>query len=96
MHSVGQAHLGFIILVNKKTNTEAINHESIHIVQQRELLVVFWYLLYVLMFLWEWFKIFKFWKAYRNIILEKEAYAHEKDNDYLKKRRFFAWVKCLL
>ena len=32
-------------------------------------------------------------KAYRNISFEREAYAHEKDLEYLSHRRRFAWLK---
>ena len=32
-------------------------------------------------------------KAYMNISFEKEAYKNDSDFNYLKKRRFWAWVK---
>lgn len=33
--------------------------------------------------------------AYRDVSFEEEAYAHEKDLDYLKHRKLFSWIKYL-
>lgn len=71
-----------------------INHETIHIKQQQELLVLPFYLIYVL----EWLiKIplygFSPTKAYRNISFEREAYDNETNLSYLSRRRMFAWIK---
>jgi hypothetical protein len=33
--------------------------------------------------------------AYRNISFEREAYANEKDLDYLKRRSFFGFLKSI-
>jgi hypothetical protein len=70
-----------------------INHETIHIHQQRELLVIpfyFWYLT-------EWFiKLFIYGKrAYYNISFEREAYANENNLEYLKTRKTFSFLKYL-
>jgi len=32
-------------------------------------------------------------RAYRSISFEQEAYAHERDADYLKHRRLYAWLR---
>lgn len=69
-----------------------INHESIHTAQMKELLYIFFYIIYGL----EWFvRLFiNGGNAYRNISFEKEAYDHEKDFDYLNNRKHFAqWRK---
>lgn len=78
---------------NANYSKRIVNHESIHIKQQEELLVIPFYILYVT----EWFiKLFFYGKeAYYNISFEREAYANENDYEYLKNRRFWAWLKYL-
>lgn len=71
---------------------QVYNHENIHYAQERELLFVGFYLLYVLMFLWE-LRCMSWRHAYRNIMFEREAYAHQDDKDYLVARKRFAWMK---
>lgn len=67
-----------------------INHETIHIKQQEELLVLPFYILYFT----EWFiKLFFYGKnAYRNISFEREAYANEKNYKYLETRKKYNWI----
>ena len=82
----------FIILKDKKTkdNKVVINHEKIHIEQQKELLVIPFFIWYFV----EWFiRLFMDGNAYRNISFEREAYANEDNVDYLKERRPFAFFK---
>ncbi len=69
------------------------NHESIHWKQSKELLGLFFYILYVV----EWiYKMGIYGKyAYYNISFEREANAHENDKDYLKHRKPYAWIKYL-
>ena len=68
-----------------------INHESIHIKQQEETLVLPFYIIYVT----EWFvKLFFYGKdAYYNISFEREAYDNDDNLSYLKSRKRFAWIK---
>ena len=68
-----------------------INHESIHIKQQEETLVLAFYIIYVT----EWFvKLFFYGKdAYYNISFEREAYDNDDNLSYLKSRKRFAWIK---
>lgn len=68
-----------------------INHESIHIKQQQELLIIPFYLIYII----EWFvKLFFYGKnAYYNISFEREAYSNEYDFEYLKTRKKYTWIK---
>jgi len=70
-----------------------INHESIHTAQMKELLYVFFYIIYVI----EWlFKLFKFGlNSYCNISFEREAYQNEDNLEYLKSRRRLGFVKYL-
>lgn len=77
---------------NSELLNETINHESIHIQQQKELLVLFFYLWYFIEFLIR--RIFtNSDKAYETISFEKEAYENEKNPDYLKDRKFWAFIK---
>lgn len=68
------------------------NHENIHLRQQREMLVLGFYLWYLL----EWvFRVVQYWsfrKGYKNISFEREAYANEGDLGYLNTRKRFAWI----
>ncbi len=72
-----------------------INHEKIHTAQQRELLFVPFYILY----LFEWavrllqYRNFK--EAYYNISFEREAYAYGHNLNYLPHRRHYAWLRHL-
>ena len=71
-----------------------VNHESIHIKQQEELLVIPFYILYVT----EWFiKLFFYGKeAYYNISFEREAYSNDTNLNYLKERKMYSWIKRIL
>ena len=69
-------------------SNEMMNHERIHSAQQRELLFVGFYLAYLL----EWvIRLPMRGNAYRNISFEREAYANQRNLDYLRTRPFFAW-----
>jgi hypothetical protein len=82
----------FIFFRDEGTPTTE-NHERIHIAQQRELLVVFFYLLYV----FDWFigliKYRSLNAAYMRIRFEQEAYAFEHETYYTLNRKFWAWRK---
>lgn len=70
-----------------------VRHEAIHWEQQKEMLVLPFFLWYIVEFM---INLFKFWdwnKAYRNISFEKEAYDFEKEKDYLSLRKRFSWFK---
>ena len=82
------------IFVRERTNKEnavLINHERIHLRQQAELLVIFFYLWYFADFLWKYAKFRNWNKAYRNIIFEREAYDNEYDLEYLEKRKRYGF-----
>jgi len=85
----------FIFLMNKKDklNRVVLNHEKIHIRQQVELLVVFFFVWYGIEFLVRMVQYKNKREAYYNISFEREAYANEKDLDYLKKRSFWSFLK---
>lgn len=73
-------------------SNELMNHERIHSAQQREMLFIFFYLFYVA----EWLvRLPMRGNAYRNISFEREAYENQRNLDYLKNRRHYAWRKYL-
>ena len=88
----GIAIFPFIIIRSKEPSQILINHERIHIRQQLELLVVFFYIWYVLEWFVHYLKVKNFWLAYGMISFEKESYCFEKDLNYLKNRRFWAFL----
>lgn len=83
---------GFIFTV-QPLQAHQLRHEYIHSRQQREML-------YLPFFLWygvEWAVLMLRYRdrmqAYRNIRFEREAYEHEREEDYLQRRKCFAWAR---
>lgn len=76
-----------------KENAVLVNHERIHLRQQMELLVLPFFVWYLLDFLVKWMRYGNWNEAYRNIVFEREAYANEKDLDYLQSRPFWKFLK---
>ena len=77
---------------SEKAKAETLNHEAIHTAQMRELLWVFFYIIYGL----EWFvRLFINGKeAYHNVSFEVEAYDNQACAEYLKYRKHYAqWRK---
>ena len=72
-----------------------INHEIIHIEQQKELLVIPFYVWYILEWLIKVFIYKSFNNAYLNICFEREAYSNEENIDYLKTRNRFSFFNYL-
>jgi hypothetical protein len=72
------------IIISKSTLADSVllNHERIHLRQQLELLIIPFYIWYIIAF---------FRKGYLNISFEKEAYLNEKNFNYLKNRKIFAF-----
>jgi hypothetical protein len=79
-----------------KSDALIINHEKIHFKQQQELLIFPFYLLYLLHYLINRLKYRNHHEAYLNICFEREAYANDRDLEYLSKRKLYAWVHFLL
>jgi hypothetical protein len=76
-----------------KQKDEIINHELIHFYQQLEMLFIFHWLLYLLFYGIARLKGKDHMTAYYTIPFEKEAYAFEKDMQYTRHRKFFAWLR---
>ncbi len=92
---LGIALFPFILLASKQPSKKLINHEKIHIRQQIELLVLPFYFWYLIEFGIKFIKYQNFHKAYLHISFEKEAYRHEASPEYLKKRKFWAFLRYL-
>ena len=93
MHLNGLTLWPFIIIKDKTVGYHVINHEKIHIAQCEELLVVGFYILFGIEYLINLCKYKDRFMAYREILFEKEAYDHMYDKDYLRRRKFFAWLR---
>ena len=87
----------FVILVSRKDREDAVmlNHERIHISQQKEMLVIPFFIWYGMEFLLRWLQYKNKHLAYRNISFEREAYGNEKDPGYLQQRSFWRFFKYL-
>lgn len=67
-----------------------INHEKIHNAQQKELLWIPFYVIYLVEWLIKFCCYGNWGKAYMNISFEKEAYKFGNDLSYLSKRKLYA------
>lgn len=91
---IGLALYPFIFLKSQELKKDIflVNHEQIHLKQQQEMLVVFFFVFYCV----EWFiKLLKYQSsalAYANISFEREAYSNEGNINYLNNRRFWAFI----
>lgn len=87
----------FIILKNQqaKNNFVLLNHEKIHMRQQKELLWIGFFVWYLLEFLLKLMYYRNSYFAYKNISFEREAYYHEHNLDYLKTRKMFGFLSFL-
>lgn len=73
---------------DEERRLKLLTHEAIHTAQQRELLYIGFYLLYLLEWIWQ--IIIPPKGAYRWISFEREAYANERNFNYLNGRKRFA------
>jgi hypothetical protein len=87
----------FIILKSAdfKNDLVLLNHEKIHLKQQAELLLIFFYLWYGIEFLIRFFQYKKRSLAYRNISFEREAYNNEMNTNYSIARRRWSFLSYL-
>jgi hypothetical protein len=89
----GMAVFPFILVRTEALKRDAvlIRHETIHLRQALELLVLPFYLFYLINYLRNRFKYPNHQTAYEQIIFEREAYDNETDSHYLANRRLWAW-----
>ena len=87
----------FIFMREEKNKEDFVfvNHESIHLRQQLELLILPFFIWYILEFMFRWIQFKDFDLAYRNISFEREAYQNEKNLTYLKERSFWSFINYL-
>ncbi|RMB62930.1 hypothetical protein EAX61_04980 [Dokdonia sinensis] len=87
----------FVIMRDATLREDAVfmNHEKIHLRQQRELLILPFFLWYGVEFLVRCVQYRNRYVAYRNISFEREAYAQETNFIYLKDRNFWSFLKFL-
>ncbi|TRO64182.1 hypothetical protein [Christiangramia sabulilitoris] len=87
----------FVILENEKLKKDDffLNHEKIHLRQQLEMLVLFFYVWYAIEFFIRYLYCRDSMLAYRNISFEREAYRRENDLQYLGNRSFWAFIRFL-
>lgn len=95
-HGFKAINLFGILFVRKNANIDEVtlNHEAIHTAQMKELLYVFFYILYLI----DWLiglVVYGFdtKRAYREICFEKEAYENQEDLGYMEKRNLFNFLK---
>jgi len=81
------------IISKEPMGPETLNHETIHIKQQAELFVIFFYLLYVAYYFIGLVKYKDKQKAYYMIPFEQEAYEYDNQLDYLETRKPYSWTK---
>lgn len=85
-----------LIFISKSTlqDPAVIRHERIHHAQQVELLVIPFYIAYLFQLFRNRYCRRQSWHdAYRNISFEREAYANDRDADYLWERPMWAFLK---
>ncbi len=88
--------LGIILFVDETApihKQSFIQHERIHSRQYLELLWIGFLLLYLILFIKEYFKFKDRKKAYYAIAFECEAYEYEAVPDYLSSRKLYAWKR---
>lgn len=85
----------FVFLKQKKLKEDIflINHEQIHLKQQKELFWIFFFIWYLAEYLLRLIKYKNHYKAYKNISFEREAYNNEVNLNYLLDRKKFSFLK---
>tara|TARA_R100000908_G_C3621809_1_gene66907 strand:+ start:158 stop:499 length:342 start_codon:yes stop_codon:yes gene_type:complete len=79
------------IISREQMSEDVLNHETIHIAQQKELLVLFFYILYGWDYLIGLIKYKDKEKAYYQIRFEQEAYGNMYNEHYLENRKLYSW-----
>ena len=69
------------------------HHENIHCEQQKEMLVVFFFLWYIIEWLIRLIQYRNATTAYKNISFEREAYYHQAEAGYLEIRKPYSFIK---
>jgi len=84
----------FIVSSNtEKQNKVLMNHENIHLKQQKELLIILFYPLYFLNSFYLLIRYLSLKKCYSLNMFEVESYSYENDLSYLESRKKFTCFK---
>lgn len=82
-----------VIFAKQRLSRVCLRHEQIHTQQQKELLFLLFYMLYVIEWAIRLIMYRNLHMAYRQISFEREAYSNQGNEDYVKRRRRFAWIR---
>lgn len=80
------------IFARREMDDVCLRHEAIHAMQQRELLLLPFFIIYVLEWLVRLAVCRDSRRAYRSVSFEREAYGHQMEVGY-RRRRFAMWRK---
>ena len=85
-----------MIFVRKNAiiNDSFIRHETVHWEQQKEMLIVLFYLWYVVEYIIRLIAYRSHNKAYKSIMFEKEAYTLEHNESMFDAREHYDWLFC--
>ena len=85
----------FIFLKKKqlKDDMYLLNHETIHLKQQLELLIIPFFVWYGIEYIFRLIQYRNQFLAYKNISFEREAYTNDSDLNYTKNRKFWSFLK---
>ncbi|WP_324721581.1 hypothetical protein [Salinimicrobium sp. HB62] len=87
----------FIVVKRAELKEDAVfmNHERIHLKQQVELLLIFFFVWYFFEYFIRLLKYGDSYKAYNRICFEREAYANERNLGYRERRPFWNFLNYL-
>lgn len=71
----------------------AENHETTHLHQELEMMIVFFYLWFIVEFSIKLAITLSWKRAYLSVAFEQEAYNNQFEKRYLENRRHYAWLK---
>ena len=89
----GMALFPFILTRRKAPGVIFVNHECIHLRQQMEMGIIPFYIWYLAEYLIRRAQYKNHYLAYLHISFEQEAYRNEENLDYLKGRKFWAFLR---
>ena len=81
------------ILCIEQPDLFTLNHESIHLAQQKELLILGFYVLYLFFYVKNLLAGMDGPEAYSKIPFEEEAHSNQRDLDYLPSRKSYACLR---
>ena len=81
------------VFARKELTDRVIRHEEIHIRQQKEMLVIFFFLWYGIEWLLRLIQYRNRMTAYKNISFEREAYDNMSNIGYLNTRKAYSFIR---